>query len=62
MEAVATQIRTKETWGFLLKLIFCSIFYVRIVELLDINLGLAPLIVLGSMAVYWKLVRQHFIK
>ncbi|MGE4610426.1 MAG: hypothetical protein AAED33_03320 [Paracoccaceae bacterium] len=61
MNAITAQLRTKETWDFLMKLIFCSVFYVGIVEQLGINFSFTPLIVLGSLAVYWKLVRQRFL-
>lgn len=62
LDVITAQLRMKETWGFLLKLIFCAVFYLGIDREFGINMGVAPIIVLGSLAVYWKFVRHRFIR
>ena len=61
MNELLASLRTQETWGFIFKFIFCTMFYFGINDQLGIQMGVAPFIVLGSLAVYWKFVRRRFI-
>ena len=62
MNELTAIFREKETWGFVAKLIFCAVFYSGIEKQLGIGMGLTPVVVLGSLAVYWKFVRHRFIR
>ncbi len=52
----------KETIGFILKLAFCIVFYFGISDELGTGFGIAPIVVLTLLAVYWKFVRHRFVK
>lgn len=52
----------KETIGFILKLAFCIVFYFGISAKLGTSFGIAPIVVLTLLAVYWKFVRHRFAK
>lgn len=50
-----------ETLGFLMKLVFCGMFYFGIERQLGMGLGATPFLVLTALAVYWKFVRHRFL-
>jgi hypothetical protein len=61
MNEVRAILRTQEGWGFILKFMFCSVFFLGISRELGIGMGATPIIVLGSLVAYWKFVRHRFI-